>query len=139
MANGHSIDYAIVLSDLKAKRAEIDKTIIHLENLSKMGILNPNDAKQDIDKKEFMFHSPTISNLANMGVYDATIVVLEKIGSPMKTAEIHEVLVENGKSFASSDPNQAVGVTLYKAVKQKNDPKIKLIGQGIWALSKWKD
>lgn len=130
MTNSQSIDYRMVLSDLKSKRSLLDKTINHIEGLIETGILNSTSLINIVSPIE------TGGSLANIGVYEATIRLLSEKGTTMKTQEILDELIKRGKTFDSKKPFTAVAATLYKTVKMKKDRcKIKLVGQGEWALN----
>ena len=131
MTKNHVVDYADVLSDLRAKRSELDRTISQLERLSKIGLLNQEQPKSSPEHKA----APKANGLADMTVYDAAVAILEESGAPMKTADIYRKMADAGKKFTSGNPAGAVGVTLYKVIKDKKDCKIKLIGNGTWGLA----
>lgn len=135
MTKNHVVDYADVLSDLRAKRNAIDKTIAQLEHLGVIGVLNE-QPKEHNDQK-IGNDVPKANGLANMTVYDAAVAILEKNGSPMKTNDIYKKMADAGKQFVSSKPASAVGVTLYKVLNDKKDCKIKLVGSGTWGLASW--
>lgn len=132
MTNNVSIDYGIILADLKAKRSELDKVIKNLEGLAGLGLLN------HVGDARISSHmaTPDDSDLSRLGTYEATAVLLKRRGSTMKTTEAYQELIKN--NVVSKDTKLAtVAATLYKAVKTKKDAKIKLAGRGEWALKEW--
>lgn len=109
------IDYLSVLSDLKYKRSELDKAIAHLDTIMSI-------RKVDI---------------ANLGVYEGAIHLLAQKGATMKTADIVDNIINSGKKFASINPKASIPPTLYKAVKEKKDCRLKKVGNGEWGLADW--
>lgn len=127
MTKSHHFDYADVLSDLKAKRKELDKAIVSLEALGTMGLL----AAASNDDEKIHAVNPTVVDLRGKGAYEAAAALLKNTDTAMKTTDIHKVLLDNG--VIDKDTKLAtLAATLYKAVKRKTDCKIKLSGRGEW-------
>ncbi len=129
MTKSHHVDYGDVLSDLKAKRKELDKAITSIEALSGMGLFSsPSNAPriQSIDAQ--------IVELRGQGTYEATAALLKIRPERMKTNDIYQTLMNHGV-IDKNTKLATVAATLYKAVKQKNDCKIKVVGRGEWAAN----
>lgn len=126
MTKSHSVDYADVLSDLKAKRKEIDKAIASFEALGNMGLFSGSEKIQVIN--------PQIVDLRGQGTYEATAALLKINGKSMKTKDIFNTLLKHGVIDKGSKM-ATVAATLYKAVDKKADCKIKKFGKGEWTLS----
>lgn len=144
MANMHQIDYNAVLSDLKIKRVEvqnefqkkiveIDNTILHVENLTRMGILQNNLLTTPIIKPKVI----STSDISQMTLYDATIYLLEKKGATLKTDDIANEYIASGKKFTSSNPRLSIGPSLYKIAKEKKGCRLVKVGESEWGLTDW--
>ena len=132
MTNNQSIDYGIILADLKAKRSELDKVIKNLEGLADLGLLN------HATDPRITSHTAASddSDLSRLGTYEGTAALLKRKGRTMKTNEAYQELINNG--VVSKETKLAtVAATLYKSLKTKKDAKIKLAGRGEWALKEW--
>jgi len=130
MTKSHVIDYAEVLSDLKAKlhiknkeRETLLKAIESIENIV-------NIKSQAIEKKR----DGADIDVAGLGVYEATAVILEANRIIMKTKEIYEELLEKG-AITKDTKFATVAATLYKAVSKKKISKIRQAGRGAWELN----
>lgn len=129
MTKNHSIDYANVLSDLRAKRKELDKAIASIEALNGMGLLSP--TANGHERPVIIGNSLVDSR--GKGAYEATADLLKLTGKSMKTKEIYDTLIQNGV-IDSNTKLATVSTTLYKAIKQKSDCKIKKSGMGEWSI-----
>lgn len=129
MTKSHVVDYAGVLSDLRAKRKEIDVTISSLERLMNGSFVAPSNGHQDIP-----IIDPKLIVTRGKGIYESTVELLKNTGRTMKTAAIYQALINNGV-VGNKTKIANVGVTLYKAVKGKKDCQIKLVGRGEWGLA----
>ncbi len=126
MTKSHSVDYGDVLSDLKAKRKELDKAITSIENLGSMGLFSGSNGHEDIPVID-----THIEDLRGQGTYEATAALLKKSGNSMKTSDIFNALLKHGV-ISKNTKLATVAATLYKSVKQKKDCKIKRSGKGEW-------
>lgn len=129
MAKSQSIDYGVILLDLRAKREELDKVIKNLENLANLGLLNQHNPTT-INSAE----SQSTQDISNLGVYEATAVLLKRKGSTMKTSDIRQHLIDE-QVIGEHTTFGTVAATLYKAVRQKTHPKIRLVNKGEWGLA----
>lgn len=145
MQNLQTIDYAAFLSGLKEKRselmntiAEIDDTILHIENLIKIGILqNKNTVSPTINANVVEYNNHKELSMANMTLYDAAIYLLEREGRTLKTDYIANEYIASGKEFTSPNPRLSIGPSLYKIAKEKKNCRLIRTGEGEWGLIDW--
>src|SRR5262245_5891872 len=87
-----SVDYDEVLSDLRAKKKEVDKAIEAIENLKKIGFFSGNSSSYQ--KSIVLDTQKTTSNVATMSVYNAAVFLLEKEGHTLTTRQVVEAILK---------------------------------------------
>lgn len=129
MANNSFVDYSVSLSDLISKRDQLRETLGKIEEaissfkvFESLGVLktkeNPILVNSEID-------------IAHLGVYEAVAKVLHSWKKPTKTADLYQTLLSHGV-IKKGTPPANMAVTLYKAIKDKKDCKIRRVGKGEW-------
>lgn len=133
MMNSHIIDYADVLSDLKAKRKELDKAIASIEALTGGRLLAPRpDPEEGETYNGVSVINPAIVDLRGKGAYEATIGLLKIMNKPLKTVTIFSLLQKHGV-ISKESKRETLAATLYKAVDKENALIMK-VGKGEWTL-----
>lgn len=132
MTKNHVVDYANVLSDLKAKLKALEK--------EKERLIKAIDGIEGLDGicDSMLIFKPTHSSLSNLGAYEATAVLLEMKKGTMKTSEIYQELIAKG-AISKETKLATIAATLYKAVSKKKSPKIKQAGRGAWEFNELHD
>ena len=125
MTNSQVIDYRGILSDLRAKRTELDKAIAAFETLEKTGLLQTHIP---VAVSNSQIRS---ANLSSLSSYDAAIQLLKQKGHPIKNDDMRQQLKSKLNSIA--DPV----TSLYRALKERKDCQLKLVNKGEWGLKEW--
>lgn len=120
--------YALVLSELKAKRAKImaevskiDTAIAQIEDLEGKSVFN--------NRQPIQQPLPNVGKLSGMTVGQAILTVISNQGKAIHTQEILAKVIEGGIQFTTNNPIETVTATLYKL---KKDEKIKSVGRALW-------
>lgn len=138
MFNMHQIDYSTVLSDLKSKRTQLDKAIVNIENLINIGLIPSSDVATTNRVPNSIANIPSKKiDVANLGVYEGAIYLLEEKGNTMRTEDIVEKIISSGKQFTSTNPKQSISTTLYKSIEDKKDCRLTRVGESEWGLVDW--
>ncbi len=125
--------YEVVLSDLRAKRAQIDAAIAAIEQIRGAGVAPaaaPNPAAEMNDGgavRSGMFHGKSIPEAARE--------LLELKKREMRNQEILDSLRAGGVTLTSADPVNTVGSVLNRRSKDVGD--IVRVGRGTWGLASW--
>lgn len=117
--------YALVLADLKAKRAKIEAAIQAIEELS--------GERADESASATAASSGPYTG---MSIHDAAKAALREKGSPMGNAEIASAIQEGGLNLKSADVVNTVGAVLSRRAKDVAD--LDKVGRGVWGLPEWK-
>lgn len=133
-ANGDP--YAIVLADLREKRAQIDQAIEAIEALQSGMIgavsLAPQGRSRGIDSARA---APESGALLGISIADAARKVLEAKRNKATTAEIVSALEAGGVELTSADKNNTVGSLLLRRFYNVGD--IVRVNRGVWGLQEW--
>ena len=127
-----SFDYNDVLRNLRleldAKMQEVEKIKSAIFAIEPLAAPSNSTITVSVPEKTVVnSHSP------NIGVYEGAVLLLFEKGKPLSNTDIYDGLLEKG-IIREGLPRQNVTVTLYKSVRKKKEPKIKLIGTGTWDL-----
>ena len=121
--------YEIVLSDLRAKRAQIDQAIAALEGL-RTGA-PPAAVIAETDQATLSDVSPGM--FLGMNIADAARMLLSIQKKPLTTPDILAGLISGGVIFRGKSPGNVVGSILHR--HSGND--IVSIARGKWGLKEW--
>lgn len=128
--------YALVISDLKRKRDEIDRTITRLEALAEGNhILSPSTPEADQETEtegEHIEEIPAEGEFLGMSVVKAVKKLLSQRRKPMSPADLAIELEHGGLPTAGS---RTVSTMLQRRRDQVGDvvsPK-----RGLWGLKEW--
>ena len=131
--------YAVVIADLKRRRAEIDSMIANLEGLTVAGVdSSPSaDAGATPPAREGPGQEPLAGNSPYLGmsIPKATIAVLQAKRTALRPAEIVKALEEGGLILAGKNNANTVNSVLHRRQVQVGDvvtPK-----RGHWGLKEW--
>jgi hypothetical protein len=122
--------YDAVLSDLRAKRTQIDNTIELLESLRTGKVTTPMEfgsADQPITE--------TAGRYLGMSIVDAAKKALAAQKRTMGNVEIAKELQDGGLVLTSAEPVNVVGSVLTRRFNQVGD--VVKVGRGIWGLKEW--
>jgi hypothetical protein len=125
--------YALVISDLRAKRAQIDQTIKLLEGL-RSGATPATPAAEIAEAPAH--HEPVgPGNYLGMSIVDAAKKALASRRQALGNAEIHAMLKAGGLHMNSVDPLNTIGSVLTRRFNQVGD--VVKVGRGVWGLKEW--
>ena len=132
--------YAMVIADLKRRRAEIDSVIANLEAVAAAsGEPSPSGEADHstLPARTSAEHEPPAGNNPYLGVSipQATIAVLRAKRTVLRPAEIVEALEEGGLRLAGKNNANTVNSVLHRRQAQVGDvvnPK-----RGHWGLKEW--
>jgi hypothetical protein len=133
--------YNAVISDLRAKRDQIDHAIKLLETLRE-GILIPGMGAQPAPSLENMIgHATTrdgevaAGTFHGMGIEDATRKLLQMRKRTMGAQEIADSLRMGGLVLQSETPANTIASVLSRAFNAGSD--IVRVSRGMWGLQAW--
>ena len=112
-------DYAAVINDLRAKCAEIQRTIAFLEALSGVRAAPAPSVPQEQQRPSVTVAASP--GLAGLGQADACVWLLRKTGKPMTTREIADGLAAAGFKTLSTEPVNNVSAAMHHRSKRKGD------------------
>lgn len=123
--------YAAVLSDLRAKRDEIDQAIALLSRLAggKSDQKPPDVAQPIVDQRE---HA---GMFLGMSIPDATIKLLGIRKRTMGNAEICKELMAGGLALTGKDPANVISSVLTRRFNAVGD--VVRVDRGTWGLKAW--
>jgi hypothetical protein len=127
--------YEAVLTDLRAKRAQIDQTIILLEAMrngtvaATTGATTAQAAAPETDIHE------TAGMFLGMSIVDASKKLLAMRKRTMGNVEIAREIQAGGLVLTGADPVNVVGSVLTRRFNQVGD--VVKVGRGIWGLKEW--
>jgi hypothetical protein len=127
--------YEAVLTDLRAKREQIDQTIQLLESLrggasaGVPGLLTPPAIPSPGDAAE----GP--GAFLGMTIVDGAKKLLTARRRPLGNPEIVAALKAGGMALQSNDPVNTVGSVLTRRFNDKGD--VVKVGRGMWGLPEW--
>lgn len=139
-AESTSLDaYAAVLSDLRAKRAQIDQTITLLEGLQggnsvKAGALSAAGTGNASLKGETAIVE-TAGMYLGMSIVDASKKLLAMRKRTLGNVDIAREIQAGGLVLGGADPVNVVGSVLTRRFNQVGD--VVKVGRGIWGLKEW--
>lgn len=123
--------YVVVITDLKAKRDQIDQAIQALENLRGGPSHSP--------AQETAATTPTKPNAGEflgMSIADATKKLLSNRKQAMGNADIARALTDGGLVMSANTEHQnIVGAVLTRRFEKVGD--IVKVGRGVWGLKEW--
>jgi HB1/ASXL restriction endonuclease-like protein with HTH domain len=120
--------YDLVLSDLKAKRAQIDQAIAVIE-----GLRTSSTVVIETDKVKIGEVLPEM--FAGMTMADAARKLLFLQKKPLTTPEILQGLIAGGIVFRGKAPGNVVGSVLHRQSNTTRD--IVSVARGKWGLKEW--
>jgi hypothetical protein len=130
MANSQSLNYVLVLSDLKSKRSELDKAISALEGLVHRGVLGniPDGHPPELDRK----NEYSSQDMPGPTMYEASVSALREYGKMMTTEQLKMALKSN--KVPTNNNYQNLGGILLKTTKRRKDCEIIKVAKGVWDL-----
>jgi hypothetical protein len=139
MADSTSVDYALVLADLRAKRVQIDAAISGVEAM--LGLKSsapPADAADTTETPET--HASGGSTLGpgaflGMSIVDAAKKLLAHRRQNLKTEEILRALRDGGIVLSGKEPLNVVGSVLNRNFSAGGE--IVKVSRGVWGLASW--
>ena len=128
--------YALVIADLREKRAQIDQTIASLEALRSggVGVARASSSGAAVGEAR----KPSTANtgsLLGISIADAARKILAANQRKMTTPEIVIDLEKGGVVLTSTDKNNTVGSILLRRFYQSGD--IVRVNRGVWGLQEW--
>jgi hypothetical protein len=121
--------YAVVLADLRAKRAQIDQAIQAIESLRGTGSSAiPSGESQPRSENE-------AGAYLGMSIADATRKLLESRKRAMGTSDIVAAITAGGLALNSADPTNTVSAVLGRRSDKVGD--IVRPERGKWGLKEW--
>jgi DNA-directed RNA polymerase delta subunit len=132
--------YALVLSDLRAKREQIDQAIAALEMIQgglAMAVVGTTSTTPSAQPAGLSAGSPDVPNgaLLGMSIADAAKKILIAQRRQMQTPEIVAALEKGGVVLTSNDKNNTVGSLLLRRFYNTGD--IVRVNRGVWGLQEW--
>ena len=131
--------YAVVIADLKRRRAEIDSLIANLEAVAAPGgEASPSgEADSTPPARTGAEHEPPAGNnpYLGMSISEATVAALKARREMLRPAEIVMALEEGGLILSGHNNANTVNSVLHRRQKQVGDvvsPK-----RGHWGLKEW--
>jgi hypothetical protein len=125
--------YEIVLSDLRAKRAQIDQAIATLEGLRAAGLPVSPALVEGQDQGQNNSGEIMQGTFLGMSLADAARKLLTIRKRPLTTTEILEGLQFGGVVFRGQAPGNVVGSILHR----HSGTDIVSIARGTWGLKEW--
>jgi HB1/ASXL restriction endonuclease-like protein with HTH domain len=121
--------YEAVLTDLKAKRDQLDQAIAAIEalrggNPANMTILTPSQNAA---------HGP--GAFLGMTIVDAAKSLLASRRRPLKNPDIAAAFKEGGLILQSKEPANTIGSVLTRRFAEVGD--VVRVGRGTWGLKEW--
>lgn len=144
MENPETVDhYAVVLADLKAKRAQIDEAIRLIEAMRGSPLVTSQPAPPSLvtgvipvtQPKAFASHDAGHSPYLGMSIPDAAKALLASKRRQMKTVDIVAALEAGGLILTSADKANTVGSVLLRRFYTVGD--IVRVSRGVWGLQEW--
>lgn len=134
MSSEHEIDYAAVLTDLKAKRDKLDAAITGIETM--LGIRGLVAVSQSSENAaEVVPTNIGPGAFLGLSIADATKKLLAARRKQMRTEEILNELRAGGMVFSDPTPSNTLGSILNR--EYSNDAGIVRVGRGVWGLAEW--
>lgn len=124
--------YAVVLADLRAKRAQIDQTIALLEALRGNSAVHSGEASAP-PKSPSEATGP--GAFLGMTITDAAKTLLATKRRQLTNAEIVQAFKDGGLILNSAEPLNTVGSVLNRRFIQVGD--VVRVGRGVWGLKEW--
>jgi hypothetical protein len=126
------IDYAAVLADLKAKRADLDVAIAGIERM--VGLATAAQGAASIDVTQ---HGSDVEpdSFFGMSIADAAKKFLAMKKKPQTTADIAEALEKGGMTHTSGNWGNTVGSVLNRI--DGSTGEIVRVKRGTWGLASW--
>jgi HB1, ASXL, restriction endonuclease HTH domain len=132
-AESEGIDhYAVVLADLRAKRAQIDQAIQAIESLRGLGPSGPSATPSEEPRTR---SGNEAAAYLGMSIADATRKLLESRKRAMSTSDIVAAITAGGLAMASADPINTVSAVLGRRSEKVGD--IVHPERGKWGLKEW--
>ena len=122
--NVAGIDYAMVLADLKAKRADLDAAIAGIERMlgaATGGVISFEGLPADVQPDSFF----------GMSIIEGTKKFLAMKKRPQTTQEIADALIAGGMTHASGNWGNTVGSVLNRSLE------LVRVKRGTWGLAAW--
>ena len=131
--------YDAVLSDLRAKRNQIDQAIAAIESLRSGRIVTPeNGASPPANGNQNPSADARIDgpgDLLGMSIADAAKKLLANKRTTLKNPEIATLFKAGGLMLNSKDWTNTIGAVLTRRSNEVGD--IVKIGRGTWGLKEW--
>ena len=133
MSNGenNTVDYAPVIADLEAKRAEIDTMIASLkkmQGLAPSGTGGGATGRGEAEVRDDSFF--------NLNIPEASKKYLGMMKKPQSTPEITDALLRGGMTTLKPDSfANTVGSVLNRM--DRNDAGVVKVGRAKWGLAEW--
>ena len=122
--------YAIVLSDLKAKRDQLDQAILAIESVRGLSGTHHNGNATSTSES-----SGTEGDYLGMSIPEAAKKLLKSRRKQMNNTEILAALQAGGMAMTSKDPLNIIGAVITRRSKETGD--IVKVGRGTWGLKEW--
>ena len=131
--------YAVVIADLKRRRAEIDSMIANLGAMAVAGgdLSHSADAGATLPANEGARQEPPAGNNPHLGmsIPQATIAVLKAKRAALRPAEIAKALEDGGLILAGKNNANTVNSVLHRRQAQVGD--VVSAKRGHWGLKEW--
>ena len=131
MSDGE-IDYAAVLSDLKARRDKLDAAISGIEAVigirasESAGTPSPNGGRSEVAGE---------GAFLGMSIVDATVKLLRVSRKTLRNEEIFQALKSGGLVFTSDNPPSTIGSILHR--NWNGGGEVVRVSRGVWGLAEW--
>ena len=124
--------YELVLSDLRAKKSQIEQAILALESLR--GVPRQSRAPAPpIEAASVSVEGP--GAFLGMSIVDAAKTLLAAKREPMRNPDIAAAFKRGGLALNSKDPTNTVGAVLSRRALEVGD--LVKIDRGTWGLKEW--
>ena len=127
--------YETVLADLRAKRDQIDQTILAIESFRSGAATGTVKASATAAGAGSSSAAEGPGAFLGMTIVDATKVLLEARRQPLKNPEIAAALKAGGLHLNSADPVNTIGAVITRRFNDVGD--IVKLGRGTWGLKEW--
>lgn len=125
-------DYAVVLSDLRQRRARLDAAILALEAV----VCVPGGAaRSPAAKAPAPGTKAATKSFVGLSVLDAAKCHLQRTGHSLRTTEILSGLQQGGVALTGKSPINSLGAILNSNLKK--GAGIVRERRGVWALAAW--
>jgi hypothetical protein len=123
--------YAVVLADLRARRAQIDQAIQAIESIRGAGLGSGTPSASDAQLQS----QNEAGAYLGMSIAEATRKVLASRKRAMGTSDILAALTSGGLALTSADPINTVSAVLGRRFDKVGD--IVRVERGTWGLKEW--